>query len=347
MAAARSILCATAACVLAICAAQARAQTCLQPPGTGGFAFTGLYPAIENKLPLSSFRKGQVVEIDPLALPADEVRGYIKAIQNLGARVSVYLVGGHCDKGPDCDALAGKVKLGTTGSWSIDKSESRILDITHKAVKERLARGIVNAFLLGANYIRIDNLHHPSGAAGPRTGAQMRELFDLVHEIEDQMRADGSIGRDTVTGVVAHNNLTVWEEMINAGALRRPPAFLTSERTSQVVPGERWQGDARMKAGDLAPTDVPEIEAGRRIALKLGVPYTIVEFRKMHDLANRDKVFALPQSYVEAAALLPGVTEVIVMPRENNYVGRGEILAGSGPRLMAAKPVLGRAGPCS
>jgi hypothetical protein len=328
-------------------ASAAAAQGCAAPPGQGAFVFTGLNPAIEGKLPLSTFKRGQVVEIDPVTMPAEAARDYIKALHDLGARVSIYLVGGHCDKGRDCDALGGKVKLGSTGSWNWDKSESRILEITHKQVKERLAKGIVNGFMLGANYIRIDNLHHPSGSSNPRTPEQMRELIDLAHEIEDQMRSDGSIKAGTVTGIVAHNNLPVWESLVTSGAIRRPPAFLTSERTAQQVPGGNWQGDARMKAGKLSPNDVPEIEAGRRMAARLGLPYSIVEFRKSHDLASPGKFYPLPQTFVQATAKLDGVTEVIVMPSEDQYIGRAEVFPGSGPKTLAAKPIVGRVPPCT
>ena len=307
------------------------------------FAFTGLNPAIEGKLPLSGFKAGQVVEIDPVTMPADDAREYIKALQDKGARVSIYLVGGHCDKGRDCDALAREqVKLGSTGSWNWDKTERRILDVTHLAVKERLAKGIVNGFMLGANYIRIDNLHHPAGSTNPREPEEMRQLIDLAQEIEDQMRSDGTIPADRVTGVVAHNNLVVWAELIDGARIRRPPALLTSERTAQLASGEAWSGDAKMKSGTLEPAEIAEIEAGRKLALKLNVPYTIAEFRKNHDLAKRGKFYALPQTFVEAAAALDGVTEVIVIPSEDHYIGRDEVVPGNGPKVMAGKAVLGK-----
>lgn len=336
-----------AVCLLVVAAAAAHGESCGLPSDPTPFVYAGLNPAIEGELPLSTFKAGQVVEIDPLTMKEAAARAYIAALQDKGARVSIYLVGGHCDKGRDCDGLAAKgVRLGTTGSWNWDKSERRILDITHKAVKERLARGIVNGFMLGANYIRIDNLHGPSGSTAPRTVANMREIIDLAQEIEDQMRADGSIRADTVTGIVAHNNLVVWEELIKTGAIRRPPAFLTSERTAQLAAGDHWQGDARMKAGQLAPTEVQEIEAGRRLAGKLGLPYTIVEFRKSHDLARPGKFYQLPQAYVTAAAELDGVSEVIVMSSEDQYVGRGEVLEGRGPRALPSRPVTGNVPPC-
>ena len=121
----------------------ANAQPCAVPTSQS-FAFTGLNPAIEAKLALSAFKAGQVVEIDPVTMSAQEARTYIAALQGMGARVSIYLVGGHCDKGRDCDELAKDVKLGSTGSWNWDKSERRILDVTHEKVKQRLAKGIVN-----------------------------------------------------------------------------------------------------------------------------------------------------------------------------------------------------------
>lgn len=319
----------------------AHAETCA-PAIDRTFAFTGLNPAIEGKLPLATFAKGQVVEIDPVTMPADAARIYIKALQDKGARVSIYLVGGHCDRGADCDALASDVKLGSTGSWNWDKSERRILDITHPKVKARLAKGIANGFMLGANYVRIDNLHHPSGSINPRRPDEMREIIDLAQEIEDQLRTDGSIPSSRVTGIVAHNNLVVWDELVRAGKIRRPPAFLTSERTAQLAPGDRWQGDAKMKAGQLKPTDVPEIEAGRRLALLLNVPYSLVEFRRTHELAASGKYYALPQVYVDAAAALDGVTEVIVMPSEDQYIGRAAVYPGNGPAMLAAKAVVGK-----
>ena len=106
--------------------------------------------------------------------------------------MSVYLVGGHCDLGADCASLPKSVRLGTTGSWNWDKEERRILDITDFAVLDRLARGIENGWRMGANYIRIDNLHHPSGSSEPRTPAQMKTIIDLAFDIEDRLRANGS-----------------------------------------------------------------------------------------------------------------------------------------------------------
>ena len=313
----------------------------LYPGGT--VACAGLFPAIEEKMPLSNFKKGMIVEIDLATMTTAEAREYIPALQKIGARVSIYLVGGHCEKGPDCDALSKKqVKLGPTGSWNWDKSERRILDMVHVAVKERLAKGIVNGFMLGANYIRIDNLHHPAGSTDRRGPDQMRQLIDLVQEIEDQMRADGTIPPDRATGVVAHNNLVVWAGLVEAGKIRRPPALLTSERTAQLVAGDGWNGDAKMKSGTLEPAGIAEIDTGRRLAMRLNVPYSIAEFRNNHDLARRGKFYSLPQTFVEAAAALDGVTEVIVIPSEDHYVGRAEVFAGKGPKVLAGKAVLGK-----
>ena len=132
-------------------------------------AFTGLNPAIEGRLPLSTFKPGEVVEIDPRTMPESEARQHIRDLQKLGARVSIYLVGGHCDQGRDCDSLSPDVALGPTGSWNWDKSERRVLDITHPKVLKRLADGIETGWRLGANFVRIDNLHHPAGSTRPRT----------------------------------------------------------------------------------------------------------------------------------------------------------------------------------
>jgi hypothetical protein len=347
MSAARIISFACAALLVVADAGAARAQTCAPSARASGFAFAGVYPAIEGILPLTSFKRGMVVDIDPATMSADVARSYIKALQDLGARVSIYLVGGNCEKGRDCEALGAKVKLGATGSWRWDRSESRIVDITHRQVKERLAKAIVNGFELGANYIRIDNLHNPSGATGARTAAQLAEIIDLVHEIEDQMRRDGSIKPSVVTGVIAHNNLVAWEQLLNAGTLRRPPAFFSSERVAMQIAGDRWPGDERMKLGRLPATAIPEIEAGRRMAARFGIPYVIIEFRRVHDPANRDQYYALPQAFATSAAALPGVTEVMVMPREGQFVGRGEVLPGNGPRALAGKPLLGKVQPCA
>jgi len=307
------------------------------PAPAASFAFAGLHPAIEERMRLSHFRKGEIVEIDPRTMPEAEGRAYVRDLQALGARVSIYLVGGHCDIGTDCNALKG-VKLGPTGSWNWDKSERRVIDITHPAVMDRLAKGIEAGWRLGANYVRVDNLHHPAGSTDPRTPDQLEAIVGLAHDIEDRLRRSGTIPPDRVTGVVAHNNLVVWETLINAGQIRRPPAFLTSERTAQLFPGRGYEGDARMKAGTLKPDDIPEILAGGRIAAKLRVPYSVVEFRRTHDLAARDKTYALPQAYVDRLRAMPGVSEVIVMPSETHYVGRGEVYPGPGPKLLPAAP---------
>jgi hypothetical protein len=128
--------------------------------------------------------------------------------------------------------------------------------------------------------------------------------------------------------------------------LRRPPVFLTSERTAQLAfKGQGYKGDATMKAGQLSPLDVDEISAGRRIALALGIPYTVAEFQISHDLASKPgTTYQLPKSYVDELKLLPGVSDVIVIPSETHYVGRGKSYAGPGPITLAAKPHPANAG---
>jgi hypothetical protein len=337
-AAAASIALAVAG-VIADAAAEAQRPLCPRLLPSDAIKFEGLYPAIEDRLPLSKFEAGQVVEIDPRQLPAAEAREYIRSLQALGARVSIYLVGGHCDIGPDCDSLKG-VELGSTGSWHWDKEERRILDITHPAVLDRLAKGIRDGWELGANYIRIDNLHHPAGSINPRTPAQMKTIIDRAQDIEDELRKSAVIERERVTGLVAHNNLVSWQQLIEDGQLRRPPALLTSERTAQLAALPNYQGDVRVKASRLLPRDVPDIQAGRRLAEHFQIPYTIVEFRRSHDLAQREQSYELPQSYVDALKRLSGVTEVIVIPNESQYVGRDQVFMGSGPRTLPKTPNL-------
>jgi hypothetical protein len=82
-----------------------------------------------------------VVQIDPKTMFA--AQAYIGELQSLGVRVSIYLVGGHCEIGADCDQLGKGVRLGSTGSWNWDKTERRILDITHRTVLVRLAAGSI------------------------------------------------------------------------------------------------------------------------------------------------------------------------------------------------------------
>lgn len=300
--------------------------------------FAGLYPAIEERLPLSNFRAGQIVEIDPRKMTTREARAHIEGLKARGARVSIYLVGGHCDIDEDCKSLPKSVPLGSTGSWNWDESERRILNVTHPAVLARLAKGMENGWRLGANYIRIDNLHHPAGSSHPRTPAEMRTIIDLGHDIEDRLRADGTIERERVTGLVAHNNLVSWRQLIEQGRLRRPPAFLTSERTGQLAALPGFEGDIRMKGGRLLPADVPDIEAGRRLAEHFQIPYAIVEFRRSHDLARPGHTYELPQKYVDALLRLSGVTEVIVIPNESRYVGPGEVFWGRAPSALPRRP---------
>ncbi|HET7253240.1 MAG TPA: hypothetical protein VFJ46_05705, partial [Xanthobacteraceae bacterium] len=202
-------------------AAQAQRPLCPRLLPSEIIKFEGLYPAIEDRLPPSKFKPGEIVEIDPRQLPTAEAQEYISSLKALGARVSIYLVGGHCDIGADCDALKG-VQLGPTGSWHWDKEEKRILDITHPDVLARLAKGIEEGWTLGANYIRIDNLHHPAGSTHPRTPTQMKKIIDLAQDIEDRLRGSGAIESDRVTGLVAHNNLVTWQQLIEQGQLRRP-----------------------------------------------------------------------------------------------------------------------------
>ncbi len=312
----------------------------LYPQGT--VPFTGLFPAIEKRMPLSNFKTGMIVEIDLATMSAAEGRDDIKALQALGARVSIYLVGGHCTLyEDDCAAMekAG-VSFGSTGSWNWDKEERRIYGINHPAFIARVNAGAEKGWRAGANYIRVDNLHHPAGSKEPRPAAAMTALFAVLHTLEDDLRTEGAIPADRPTGVVAHNNLDVWEEMIKGGMLKRPPVFLTSERTAQLaLKGQGYKADALMKAGKLKAADHAEIGAGRRIAAKLGIPYTIAEFQETHDLGGRQgATYQLPASYVEELKSLTGVTEVIVIPSETHYVGRGTVNAGPGPRTLAAAP---------
>jgi hypothetical protein len=302
--------------------------------------FSGLFPTLEGRLPLSNFKAGEIVEIDPRQMSASDARQYIADLNALGARVSIYLVGGHCELGPDCNSLPNSVLLGTTGSWNWDQNERRILNITHPAVLARLAKGIENGWRLGANYIRIDNLHYPAGSSHPRTPAEMKTIIDLSQDIEDRLRAEGVIEPERVTGLVAHNNLVTWQWLIEKGELRRPPAFVTSERTGQLAALPDFEGDALLKNGILLPQMVPDIQAGRRLAKHFEIPYSIVEFRRSHDLANADQSYELPQKYVSSLQKLSGVTEVIVLPDESKYVGRNEVFEGSGPKTLPKMPNL-------
>lgn len=304
--------------------------------------FTGLYPAIEERLPVRKFRAGQIVEIDFVTMPEAQFKDHVAELQALPARVSAYLPGGHCNiENKDCAALEGVgIATGPTGSWNWDKDEKRILDIAHEASIKRLTKGAERAWRLGVNYVRVDNLHSPAGSTQPRTLAQMKTIFDAIHNVEDGLRRDGVIPPDRATGVVAHNNLEVWEELIRTEQLKRPPVFLTSERTAQLAyKGQGYKGDAAMKAGVLAPQQVGEITAGRKLALALGIPYTVAEFRISHDLGGKpDTTYRMPLKYVKTLATLPGVSEVLVISNETHYVGRGKPLPGTGPKSLAAGP---------
>lgn len=301
--------------------------------------FAGLYPAIEGRLPLANFRQGQIVEIDPRGMSSVEAVEFVAGLKALGARVSIYLVGGHCELGPACDSLPKGVRRGTTGSWHWNKEERRILDITHPAVLARLREGIESGWRLGANYIRIDNLHHPAGSTYPRTPAQVRTIVNMAYDIEDRLRAESIIEPERVTGLVAHNNLTTWEQLITQGKIRRPPSFLTSERTAQLAALPGFEGDSRLKLGTLRSSDVPDIQAGRRIAECLQVPYVIVEFDRAHDLSHPEHTYELPQTYIDALRQLPGVTEVIVLKDEDHYVGRDRVFQGPGPNALPRVPL--------
>ncbi len=343
----------TALAAFAICAAplaahagKAAACPALYPGGTVPFA--GLYPAIEKRLPLATFAKNQIVEIDFTTMPENDFRDHVKELQRLPARVSIYLVGGHCYvTSDDCANLekAG-VRLATTGSWNWDKEERRILDIDHPASIARLVEGAERGWQLGANYIRVDNLHHPAGSTEPRTVEQMTKIFAAIHAVEDRLRAKGVIPKSRPTGVVAHNSLDVWEQLIREGRLARPPVFLTSERTAQLAfKGQGYKGDEEVRAGRFVAKDHQEIQAGARIATKLGIPYSVAEFAISHDLGGTTSTtFKLPQAYVDSIRAVPGVSDVIVIPDETSYIGRGTSYTGSGPRVLSAAPHPANAG---
>ncbi|HRD76528.1 MAG TPA: hypothetical protein PK264_11400, partial [Hyphomicrobiaceae bacterium] len=226
---------------------------------------------------LSNFKEGMIVEIDPRTMPKAAGPQYVRELQALGARVSIYLVGGHCDLGRDCASLGPDAVLETTGSYNWDKSERRVINILSAASRRRLEAGIENGWRIGANYIRIDNLHWPAGSGHPRDATVMKTIVDWAHDIEDRLRRDGVIPADRPTGVVAHNNLIVWKELIERKRIRRLPAFLTSERSAQLYPartdakGRRlYEGDLKLQRGTLSPTELTEIKAGGEIALAYG-----------------------------------------------------------------------------
>jgi PAN domain len=318
----------------------------LYPRGT--LPFAGLFPAIEGRIGLSNFKPSQIVEIDVTTMSEAAARGYIRALQRRSILVSVYLPGGHCyRRRGDCAALesAGVTSV-STGSWNWDADESRIVEIDHPASIERLVRGAEQGWRLGANYVRIDNLHNPAGSKHPRDARQLAQIYAAIHALEDDLRTTGTIPADRPTGVVAHNSLDVWEQMIRAQMLARPPVFLTSERTAQLAfKGQGYRGDAKLKAGQLRPTDVEEIMAGSRIATALGIPYTVAEFAISHDLGGQaGQTYVLPRRYVEQLAAMPGVSEVLVIPNEATYVGPGEAVPGLGPRTLNAGPLPADAG---
>jgi hypothetical protein len=95
---------------------------------------------------------------------------------------------------------------------------------------------------------------------------------------------------------------------------------------------------AALKAGRLTPLDVPDIDAGRRIAGHFQLPYSVVEFRRSHDLAHPGSTFELPQAYIDALARLSGITQVIVMPSKSRYVGRDQGFPGPGARVLPRTP---------
>ena len=305
----------------------------LLPRATVGFS--GLYPTLEGKVPIAEFRPGQIVEINPYLMSGSDAREYIRQIKSVGARVSIYVIGGHCEIDRDCDHLPATVRLGTTGSWYWDRLERRILNITHPAVLARLAAEIENGWRLGANYIRIDNLHHPAGSTHRRTAGQMQKILGLAQTIESRLHASGVIEAERVTGLAAHNNLVVWRQLLEQGKLQRPPAYLTSERTAQLAAFPHYEADTLMKTNELTPSDVPDIPAGRQLAEHFQIPYVVVEFRRSHDLARIGKTYELPQSYVDKVHRLAGVSEVMVMASEDQYAGRGDVLWGRGPKLLS------------
>ena len=70
----------------------------------------------------------------------------------------------------------------------------------------------------------------------------------MAYDIEDRLRAESIIEPERVTGLVAHNNLTTWEQLITQGRIRRPPSFLTSERTAQLAALPGFEGELATEA---------------------------------------------------------------------------------------------------
>ena len=294
--------------------------------------FAGLYPAIEERLPLSNFRAGQIVEIDPRKMTPRQARAHIEGLRALGARVSIYLVRGSLRHRRGLQELAEIRAARLDRKLALGPVRATHPQVTHPGVLAGLAQGIENGWRLGANYVR-DRTSSIIRRVRPIQGFRQRCARSSTSVMTSKsVSADGTIEPERVTGLVAHNNLASWRQLIEQGRLRRPPRSSTSERPGSTGgasrfrrrhPNERRPAPARRRLGHRS-------RPAPRRALSNSVRGRGIS-RDWHDLARPGRSYELPQAYVDAVRRLSGVTEALVIPDESRYVGAGRGALGKGP----------------
>lgn len=287
------------------------------PKYADGTEWTGSNFNTDKTLSLSSVRSGHTVEIDPFGHTVP--KGFIKAAQEKGAKVVVYLPGGHCytDGGKDgCDQYSEKgIKFGRTGAVWENKGERRILDQSHPEFVARQEERFLDVFRLGANGSRYDNLHSPEGGS-KATKEQVEAIYGAFLQARDRFIQAGGKEPKGGFGLVPHNSMPIWEQLINEGKVNPKDIFMLGlERTTQL-------------SGDADPLNHPEIEAALRIAKRhnLGVAITNFQLEHTKDKQGKNKDVNLDDHYpnyqdrVLQAARNAGVkVQITTVPDEDNY----------------------------
>jgi len=297
------------------------------PHYADGTRWTGSNFNTDGNVSLSSVKAGHTVEIDPFghqSFPDGlSAQKFIREAQNRGAKVVVYLPGGHVytsPGGPDSmsqytdskwKAKYGEpLRFGNSGGVWQEKGERRVLDQSHPGFLARQQQRMLDCMNLGANGIRYDNLHSPSGGE-KATEKQILAIYETFLKAKEQFLAKGGKIPQGGLGLVPHNSMPIWEKLIEEGKVDKNNIFMLGlERTTQL-------------SNNAPPEQHPEILAAIRMSKKYGFGMAVTNFQTERtrtgtvDLDSnhpnyQQRVFDL----IKQAGILGQVTTV---PDENNY----------------------------
>lgn len=297
------------------------------PHYADGTRWTGSNFNTDGNVSLSSVKAGHTVEIDPFgheSFPEGlSAKKFIREAQNKGARVVIYLPGGHVytsSGSPDSishytdskwKAKYGEpLRFGNTGGVWQEKGERRVIDQTHPGFLARQQQRMLDSMELGANGVRYDNLHSPTGGE-KATEKQVLAIYETFLKAKEQfLTKGGKIPRGGL-GIVPHNSMPIWEKLIEEGKVDPKNIFMLGlERTTQL-------------SNNAAPEQHPEILAAIRMAKKYGFGMAVTNFQTERNRAGKVDLNTSHANYqqrvfdlIKRAGIVGQVTTV---PDENNY----------------------------